>query len=133
MRLKVLAFTLVLCGAGAGAQSVDVKSVDASSSNEESTTTIEIKKRGKEKIKKSESKWEVTDGNADVEGEPAPTNKDARATWKTACDSWKKEIREDNKENKIVSISCGTASCGGDVGSKVCTSKANYKIKSRLE
>lgn len=114
------------------AQTVDIK--DATAGDEE-TTTIEIKKGKKSETKaetKPENKWEVQDGTADVEGESAATNKEAKASWSKACTEWKKEFRTDNKDNKILSMACGSASCGGDAGSKVCTSKATYKIKTLM-
>ena len=122
--ISTLLFTLCL-----NAQTVDVNGVD---SNEEGTTTIEIKKGKKDELKKSEALWEIQDGTAEVEGESAATAKEAKMTWKKACDDWKKEFRNDNKENKILAINCGSSSCGGEVGQKVCTSKASYKVKSRL-
>ena len=109
--------------------------MDEIKTDEESTTTIEIKKGrpgSAPAAKPGEPLWEITDGSADLEGEPAATAKDARSTWKKSCEDWKKEFRTDNKENKILAINCGTASCGGDAGSKTCTSKATYKIKTRL-
>ncbi len=127
MKAFTLIFTLVFAGA-LHAQNVDVKDVTA---GDEETTTIEIKK-GKKAETKVENKWEVQDGTADVEGESGATNKDAKASWTKKCDEWKKEFRADNKENKILSMACGTASCGGDAGSKVCTSKATYKIKTQI-
>jgi len=127
MKMFALVFTLVFAGLS-HAQTVDVK--DATAGDEE-TTTIEIKK-GKKTETKIENKWEVQEGTADVEGESAATNKEAKAAWTKACDSWKKEFRGDNKDNKILSMSCGTASCGGDAGSKVCTSKASYKVKTQM-
>lgn len=114
------------------AQSVDVKSIDGSSPE---GTTIEIKKGIKpdQGIKSVEPKWTIEPGSAEIEGEPSATTKDARAAWKKACEDWKKEFREDNKQNKILSISCGSPVCGGDAGSKVCSSKASYKIKTRVD
>lgn len=127
MKALALVYTLVFAGA-LGAQTVDVK--DATAGDEE-TTTIEIKK-GKKSETKTDNKWEVQDGTADVEGESGATNKEAKAAWTKACNQWKKDFRADNKDNKILNVSCGTASCGGEVGSKVCTSKATYKIKTQM-
>jgi len=121
-----IVFTLVFSMV-ASAQTLDMKDIDA---NSEGSTTIEIKK-GKQ-AEKSDIKWEVVDGTADVEGETAATNKEAKAAWTKACNEWRKEFRADNKENKVLAISCGTASCSGDAGSKVCNSKATYKIKTAL-
>lgn len=130
--MKSVLFTLIFCTtASAWAESVDIKDVNAAQAGEESTTTIEIKK-GKPSSTASQNQWEVTDGSADVEGEAGATNKDAKSNWKKACDTWKKETRDDNKENKIISLNCGNATCGGDAGAKVCTSKATFKIKTKI-
>lgn len=128
--MKALFVAALLVPTMALAQSVNVKDVDAG--GEEGTTTIQIKKTKGAEAAKAEALWEIADGSADIEGEPAAMNKEARATWKTACDAWKKEFRTDNKENKIISMSCGTPACAGDAGNKICTSKATYKIKTKL-
>lgn len=130
MNKFLLVLALSLSGA-AYAESVDIKDVKSEESTDGSTTTIEIKK-GKPGQVKTDNQWELTNGDADVEGEAGATTKDAKANWKKACDDWKKEIRGDNKENKIVSLNCGAMSCGGDAGQKICTSKANYKIKTKV-
>lgn len=111
---------------------VDVKGVDAG--EEGTTTTIEVtkKKTTVEEKKAGEALWETQEGSNDIEGEAGATNKDGKANWKKACEDWKKEFRADNKENKIVTINCGSATCTGDAGSKVCTSKATYKIKTKM-
>jgi hypothetical protein len=128
--MKALLVALFFAPVMALAQSVDVKGAEGDS---EGTTTIQIKKtKNTEDAAKGEVKWEVTEGAADIEGEPAAMNKEARATWKTACEDWKKEFRADNKENKIISMSCGTPTCDGNTGNKVCTSKAAYKVKTKL-
>ncbi len=117
------------------AQSVDVKGTDTNSMEEGTTTTIEIKKGKTGTIPTTEKTWEITDGEADVEGEAGATNKDAKATWKKACDEWKKELRADHKdpkESKVMNMNCGKMECGGDAGQKICTSKATYKIKTKL-
>ena len=124
-------FSLLLASLFAGtlsAQEVEVKKIDAS---QEGSTTIEIKKGSKEAP--AGAKWMVQDGEADVEGASGATTKDAKAEWTKACADWKKEMREDNKENKILNLNCGKATCGGDAGNKVCASKATYKIKTKAE
>jgi|GEM_PF-4331889 len=78
-------------------------------------------------------KWEIETDTVDIDGDPGPITSDARKNWKVACDKWRVEFREDNKENKIISISCGTPTCSGDVGNKTCTSKGTYKMKVREE
>lgn len=76
--------------------------------------------------------WEIVEGAAPVNGEPSAMNKAARESWKKACEEWKKEFREDNKENKIISISCGTPECSGAAGQKACSSTAKFKIKTKM-
>lgn len=128
MRHLILALAF---GSGAAlAQTVDIKDVAAPAGDE--TTTIEIKKGKKDELKKEEALWEVQDGTSDLEGETSATAKDAKAAWKKACEDWKKEFRNDNKDNKILNISCGTPTCGGDAGNKTCSSQATYKIKTKL-
>lgn len=114
------------------AQHVDVKNVDASG-DADSTTTIEIRKGKAAQEAAKDAKWEVTRGDADISGETAPINREAKANWKKACDEWKKEFRADNKDNKILSMSCGTPDCSGDAGNKVCNSKAAYILKTRID
>ncbi len=127
---RSLIFVSLLFPLWSTAQTIDVNNVDA---NSEGSTTIEITKNKKDSATAAAPKWEVQDGEADVEGESSATGRDAKAAWKKACKDWKTEIRNDNKENKVLSLNCGTVSCGGDAGSKVCSSKATYKIKTKVE
>lgn len=126
---SILLLMMVLAGGVAGAQTVDVKGVDSAN---EGSTTIEIKKnKPQDAVKPGAVRWTTEEGSADVEGDAGATNKEARGAWKKACDAWKKEFRDDNKDNKILSINCGSASCDGDAGNKMCTSKARYKIRTK--
>lgn len=135
MKTFSLIATLFL-SVSAFAQSVDIKDTNTDNMAEGTTTTIEIKKGKTGTVPTATEKtWEITDGEADVEGEAAATNKDAKAQWKKACDDWKKELRADHKdpkESKIMSLNCGRMECGGDAGQKICTSKATYKIKTKV-
>ena len=131
--MKFLSFIAVLAfGAFTHAQSVDVKGIDP---NTEGSTTIRIEKNKPDAPVAPGTKptWEVTEGTADVEGEASATAKDAKTAWKKACDTWKKEFREDNKENKILSMNCGVSDCTGDAGNKICTSKASFKVKTKVD
>jgi hypothetical protein len=125
-----IALTLVLFATASRAETVDVKGVEGQN---DGTTTIEIRKaRHGENAKRGDALWEVQDGTADIEGETAAMVKAAKSEWSKACKEWKSEFRADNKENKIISMSCGTANCGGETGSLTCTSKAVYKIKTKI-
>jgi len=120
---------IALFSACAQAQTVDVKDVK---SEDEGTTTIEIRKGSKNNPAKSDSLWEVQDGDAEIAGDPQAMEREARKAWKDACSEWKKEFRSDNKDNKIISMNCGTPNCTGEVGKKTCTSKATYKVKTKM-
>lgn len=122
--MKKLALLLLLVPAFAFAQKVDLDKM------EDGTTTYEISKN--KKNNNCENAWEITDGSADLTGEPTVMIKEAKESWKKACDAWKKEFRADNKENKIINISCNTPDCSTDAGGKTCVSKATYKVKTRL-
>lgn len=133
--MKIISFVslIVFSCSWALAQVVDAPKIDT---DHEGTTTIQIKKSKNgdaAPIDQKKIKWEVQEGSADVEGEASATAKDAKKAWQKACNDWKKEIREDNKENKLMSVNCGISSCSGEAGSKVCSSKATYKVKTKVE
>jgi hypothetical protein len=125
--MKNLVYLILLVCAPALAQKVDLKDVDSS----DDSTTIEITKN-KKKQNKNEAIWEVAEGNSDVLGEGALMLKGAKDNWRKACDAWKKEFRGDNKENQIINMNCGEMNCSTEANEKVCTSKASYKIKTKL-
>ncbi|MGE3974929.1 MAG: hypothetical protein AB7F59_10420 [Bdellovibrionales bacterium] len=113
----------------AQAQTVDVRDVKPDGSQ---TTTIEITKGEKSK-KSAESQWEVEKGEDTIDGEHMPLKKEAREEWKKACATWKKEFRDENKDNKIIHVSCGQPTCISETEGSICRSKATYKIKTRLD
>jgi hypothetical protein len=125
--MKAILMFLVLTPNLVFAQKVDMKDIEAGSED----TTISISK-GKKPTANCEPIWEVAEGSADVNGDSAIMAKEANESWKKACKTWEKDFRNDNKENKIISMSCGKADCTSDAAGKVCTSKATYKIKTKL-
>ncbi len=125
--MKSILFTLALLPSLVFAQKVDVKDLDTADNE---NTTIEISK-GKKKTT-AEAIWEIADGSTDVTGDAQLMLKEAKESWKKACEDWKKEFRNDNKENKIINISCGKEDCTSDAAGRVCSSKATYKIKTKL-
>lgn len=126
--MRKLIFLLVLIPMAAMAQKVQIKDVDAGDED----TTIEISKGRKNKAEKCEPIWETMTGKSTIQGDASMMTKDANANWKKACEAWKKEFRADNKENKIVNLDCGTSSCTSDATGKVCSSEANYQIKTKM-
>jgi hypothetical protein len=81
----------------------------------------------------STSEWEVETDTVDIDGDPGPLASDARKNWKAACEKWRTEFREDNKESKIINLTCGTPTCSGNVGNKSCVSKGTYKMKTKRD
>ena len=118
----------LLLAAFANAQNVGV-SVDKINADE--NTTIEIRK-GNQATPAKGALFEITQGEDSVEGDPAPLLKEARSNWRKACNEWKKELRELNKENSILSMSCGSQSCTTQSMETVCTSKATYKLRVKV-
>lgn len=130
MKMILLISTLLLSGS-VFAQTANVKDIDAS---QDGSTTIEITKN-KKTTTAVEKKWEIHPMEATIEGEAGATQKDAKAEWTKKCKEWRAELKEqykDDKENKLLSSECGSASCSGDAGSKVCTSSATYKLKTLM-
>lgn len=129
--MKTILFLMLLLPVAVFAQKIDLKDVDADSES----TTIEISKGGKKKedAQKCTANWEITEGSADVEGEGATLMTEAKKNHKKACKDWEKEFRADNKENKIISVSCGAQNCNSEAMEKVCSSRASYKIKTRID
>ncbi|MGZ3795208.1 MAG: hypothetical protein ACXVB1_02520 [Pseudobdellovibrionaceae bacterium] len=90
-------------------------------------TTIRIQKGAEE------NKYEITTGTDVIEGEAAPLLKEARANWKAACTDWKKELKELNKENQVISLSCGTMKCSTTAMETTCTSEGKNKIRVKVK
>lgn len=73
---------------------------------------------------------EVLSGTAEIEGEAAPLIKAARANHKKACEEWKKEVQELNKQNQVLSLNCGSTDCAQQSSAlTVCRSTGSYKIR----
>lgn len=56
----------------------------------------------------SASDFETITENNKIQGNPALSLTESRANWETACERWKKEIRELNKGHQILMTECGT-------------------------
>lgn len=97
----------------------------------EGDTTISISK-GTKAVGGSE--YEITEGNAEITGEPEIMEKAARASWLKACGDWKKETKDLNKDNIVLVLNCNRASCAkNETSETLCTSKADYKIKTKIK
>ena len=109
-------------------------SVNVNDDNVTENTTIEIKKGTSNTTTNAATgnKYEITSGEEMIEGEPAPLLKEARKNSKKACNDWKKELREMNKDNQVLTANCGIPNCSQQNGETTCTSKATYKLKVKV-
>jgi hypothetical protein len=118
-----LALSTLLLSVGVFAQTAAVKDIPA-----DGDTTISVSKG-----KNTQPNYEVTNGTDEISGDPQILSKDARESWKQACTDWKKEMRENNKDNQIISLSCGTPKCDKKDATEItCTSTATSKIKTKI-
>lgn len=106
----------------AHAQDIGVK---VNSINSDQDTTISIKK-GDSAIKK---KYTISEGQEELSGDKDVLKKTAEKNWRKACDLWKSELKENNKESRIISINCGTMTCFKEGVESSCQSTATYKIR----
>jgi hypothetical protein len=125
--MKRILLTMVFaCSTQGFAAEVGVK-VNGVNSNEDTTISIE-------KGKKSNYKhYAISEGEHDLTGDKDVVAKSAEFNWKRECNEWKKEFRADNKDNKIISVTCGKMSCSKEGVETTCTSMARYKIKTLAE
>ncbi|MBC7458219.1 MAG: hypothetical protein H7235_08080 [Bdellovibrionaceae bacterium] len=125
--MKNILLTIVLVfSIQAMAAEVDVK-MNKIDSNEDTTISIE---KGK---KRQYKHYSISEGENALTGDKDVVAKSAEINWKKECNEWKKEFRLDNKDNKIISITCGKMSCLKEGVETTCTSQAKYKIKTLAE
>lgn len=96
-------------------------------------TTIEIKKGSAVTTPGTSAKFQIVEGEDTIEGEGALLVKEAKKNFTKACDAWKKEIRDLNKNNEVIKTNCGSQSCATQSGETVCTAKGTYKIKVKMD
>lgn len=132
MKYLLTAFSVLVFSSVVSAQTVDVNDVPTDG---EESTTIEITKGKKAAKDKAAAQFEVVEGSASIEGEATATAKEAKAAFKKACDTWKKELKAEAKENgnTVMTSDCGKPECSGAAGSKICSSTATYKVKTKLD
>jgi hypothetical protein len=76
--------------------------------------------------------FDIIDGNASIVGQPALTLDEARRNWTTACNEWKEETRDLNKNDQLMQLSCEQPTCTyNNEGRNTCSSTAIYKVKTQ--
>jgi hypothetical protein len=124
--MRILSVLVMFLGVQfALAQSMNVKDIPVA---EEGETTISVKNG-----KSSDRQYEITSGEDDIEGEEATLIKAARANWKEACASWKKETKDLNKNNEVLTLNCGKMICSTEGVESICRSKGTYKLKVQVK
>jgi hypothetical protein len=76
--------------------------------------------------------FEIVSGTDDVLGDPVSGRKDAYASWKSACSDWKKEMKEMNRANQLISLSCGAPGFSRDNGFYTFKSQGTYRMRVRI-
>ena len=125
-QLLIITLTLGLLSI-ATAEEVGLK-VDKINAQED--TTISISKGNK---KSNSKKYTISEGEDQITSDKEVVKKEAQQSWKMACSDWKKEFRDLNKDNKIISMSCGTMNCTKDGVESTCSSVAKYKVRVVVE
>ena len=125
--MRFLVYMILASGVNfAYAQTASVKDIPA-----EGDTTISISKGSKASADK---KFEIVDGNADISGDPEVLQNAARTSWKKSCNDWKQEVKELNKDNQVLSLTCNSPKCEKNEASQtVCKSTGAYKLKVKLQ
>lgn len=125
---QLLIITLILgLLSTATAEEVDVK-VDKINTQED--TTISISKGNK---KSNTKKYTISEGENEITSDKEVVKKEAQQSWKMACSDWKKEFKDLNKDNKIISMTCGKMNCTKDGVETTCASVAKYKVRVVVE
>ena len=96
----------------------------------EEYTTIEIKKNDRPH---STKEFEITEGSEEIAGDAAPLIQEARKNWKAACLDWKKDFKELNKDNQILSLSCGSMTCTTVAMENTCKSQGKHKLRVQIK
>ncbi len=123
---KIIAILLLASFVNAEEVGLKVDKIDGSQD-----TTISIQK-GKSAVL-AKKKYQISDGEQEINGDKDVVLKSAEIKWKAECKEWKTEFRNDNKDNKILSISCGKMKCEKSGVESVCTSTGKYRIKTVIE
>ena len=125
--MKKIFIVLALIFAVNGFSSEVGVKVNKLDSNDDTIISIE---KGK---KNNYKRYAISEGEHDLTGDKDVVAKSAELNWKKECTDWKKEFRLDNKDNKIISITCGKMSCTKEGVETTCSSMAKYKIKTLAE
>lgn len=77
--------------------------------------------------------YEINSGTEDIFSSPEYDRSKAYAGWKTACADWKTSMREINKENRVISLNCGSPTRTQDGDQHIYRSSGTYKIRVQMK
>lgn len=107
------------------AEKAAVKIEDINASGE---TAITIQKGAK----KGCTIYEIIDGREEVFGGPEYDKSKALGSWKTACSEWRGQLKELNRENRIISVNCNQPVQSKDGEQYLFKSSATYKVRVKM-
>ena len=123
MRTLFTFFALIAFSSISITQEIGVK-VDSSTTDD---TTILIKKGANTNTNKK--KYVISEGAEEISGDKDVLKKNAEKNWKKSCDEWKKELKEINKDSRVIALSCGSMNCAKEGVESTCKSNGTYKIR----
>jgi len=116
--------TLLLGSSMALAQTAAIHDIPADQS-----TTIQITKGT---VAPTDRDFDIMTSTAEIQGEPNVLTKGARDSWKKACNDWKAEVKDLNKENSILALNCNSPKCASEANGTTCTSTGSYQLKVKI-
>jgi hypothetical protein len=79
------------------------------------------------------TEYEIVDGHDEIFGSPDYDRIRAYDSWKTACNDWKKSMKELNAERELLSLSCNSPTLSKDGTMMTYKSSASYKMRLRMK
>ncbi len=76
--------------------------------------------------------YQIIDGTEEVSGDPAYDRGEAFSSWKSACDEWKKSMKEMNKGNQIITLNCNSGKASKEDDRFAFVSTGSYKLKTKV-
>ena len=79
------------------------------------------------------TKYQLVESAEDISGDSEFDGGKAKASWKAACQEWKTSVKALNKENHLISLSCGQPTESKDSAKISYQSKGTYKTRVKME
>lgn len=91
-------------------------------------TTIQITKGAAQ-----DRDFDIVAGTAEISGDSVVLAKGARDSWRKACNEWKSELKDLNKENQVIAMNCNSPKCASEQNGTTCVSTGNYQLRVRIK